>query len=270
MERFDSIYLFTTENIAGYMHDLNLTGQKVITVTGSTDHLINIALRGSNNITTFDLNPLTEKYMDLKLSAIKTLSFKEFLEFLLYDTDNSLAFDIISNLEMRETSKTFWLQKLSELENNGRLLRDSNLFNKKYYNPVSKTWQNLYLNEQSYKTTQERLKDVNISFNHSSLEKLQLNEEYDYMFLSNISDYIGMIYGKEGLIKYRELMDCFLKKVKIIYMAYLYDIENSNPRSEIDDLNKVSQVFKNYEIKRFKSALETKEKCEDGVIILRR
>ena len=84
MERFNSIYPFTTENIAGYMKGLDLVNKRVICVTGSGDHVLNIVLLGCKNILTFDVNPLTKYYMDLKLSAIKYLSYKEFLDFLLY------------------------------------------------------------------------------------------------------------------------------------------------------------------------------------------
>ncbi len=62
----------------------------------------------------------------------------------------------------------------------------------------------------------------------------------------------------------------FLERVKIIYMAYLYDIGNNNPRSDIDDLIKVDEIFENYKIEKFRSALEGKEEISDGVIILRR
>ena len=51
MERFSSIYPFTTENIAGYMSELDLKGKKVITVTGSTDHIINAIVCGTTDIT---------------------------------------------------------------------------------------------------------------------------------------------------------------------------------------------------------------------------
>ena len=79
MGRFNSIYPFTSENIAGYMKDLDLTGKKVITVTGSTDHILNAILQGATEITTFDINPLTKPYMDLKISALKNLSYEDFI-----------------------------------------------------------------------------------------------------------------------------------------------------------------------------------------------
>ena len=64
MGRFNSIYPFTSENIAGYMKYLSLTGKKVITVTGSTDHILNVILQGAAEITTFDINPYMVLLMD--------------------------------------------------------------------------------------------------------------------------------------------------------------------------------------------------------------
>ncbi len=270
MGRFDSIYPFTTENIAGYMKDLDLTGKKCITVTGSADHILNIVARGGLDVTTFDINSLTEKYMDLKLAALKQLDFKDFVNFLLYDSKISFDYNIISSLNMQDDSKMFWLDKLKEFNNDGKRLMHSKYFNRKYFNSDSKLWQNLYLNEDGYKIVKERIDGLKIKYINISLEHLELDENYDYMFLSNISDYIGMMYGREGLVRYRDLMYKFLERVKIIYMAYLYDIGNNNPRSDIDDLIKVDEIFENYKIEKFRSALEGKEEISDGVIILRR
>ncbi len=270
MGRFDSIYPFTTENIAGYMCNLDFIDKKVITVTGSADHILNIVARGGCEITTFDVNPLTELYMDLKLSAFRSLDFKDFVNFLLYDSKINLDKSIISSLDMSDFSREFWLERLIEFNNDGRRLMHSKYFNRNYFNPDSKVWQNLYLNEDGYRLVKQRLSNVRIKFLNSSLENLEIKEDFDYMFLSNISDYIGMMYGKDGLVKYRDLMNKFLSKVKVIYMAYLYDVGNETPRSEIDDLDKVNELFKNYGIEKFRSALEPEEEKSDGVIILRR
>ena len=108
MERFNSIYPFTSENIAGYMSTLDLTDKKIITVTGSTDHILNAVLQGATKITTFDINPLTKPYMDLKISAIKNLSYEKFLKFLLFESDMYLDYNIISSLDMSHESKMFW------------------------------------------------------------------------------------------------------------------------------------------------------------------
>lgn len=265
MARFDSIYPFTTENIAGYMNDLDLTGKRIITVTGSADHILNAILKGATDITTFDINPLTEKYMDLKISVIKKLSYNEFLNIFLFD-DVNIDYNIITSLDMSLESKNFWIK---QLETQNKLLHSS-LFNTKYYNPTSKLWQNIYLKEDNYNLLKTKLNNVNINFICASLKDLELTQDYDYMFLSNISDYLNLMFTDDLLVSYKNLINKFLKRVKVIYFAYLYDIENKNFRSDIDDLNKVKKVFSNFEVVTFNSALETaKTNIKDGVLILK-
>ena len=137
MGRFNSIYPFTSENIAGYMKYLNLTGKKVITVTGSTDHILNVILQGAAEITTFDINPLTKPYMDLKISALKNLSYEDFINLLLFESNMNLDYSIISSLDMSDESKMFWLEQLSKFDNNGIELRNSSLFKGARYSRVS-------------------------------------------------------------------------------------------------------------------------------------
>ena len=201
MERFNSIYPFTSENIAGYMGVLNLTGKKVITVTGSTDHILNAILQGATEITTFDINPLTKPYMDLKISALKNLSYEDFIKLLLFESNMNLDYSIISSLDMSNESKIFWLEQLSKFNNNGIELRNSSLFNTKYFNPYSKLWQNLYLEKSKYNLLKQQIKDANITFINASLKDLKVDEHFDYMFLSNISDYLSLMYSSEALKK---------------------------------------------------------------------
>ncbi len=271
MERFNSIYPFTSENIAGYMKDLDLTDKKVITVTGSTDHILNAVLQGATEITTFDINPLTKPYMDLKISALKNLSYEDFIKLLLFESNMNLDYSIISKLDMSDESKMFWLEQLSKFNNNGNELRNSSLFNLKYFNPYSKLWQNLYLEKNRYNLLKQQLKDAKITFINASLKDLKIDENFDYMFLSNISDYLNLMYNSDALRKYRDLLNEFQERVNTIYFAYLYDIGNSNPRTEIDDLRKVKEIFFNFQQVEFKSALEgSSHDKKDGVLILKR
>ena len=269
MERFNSIYPFTTENIAGYMYDLDLKNKRIITVTGSADHIINAIVRGATNITTFDINPLTKYYMDLKLAGLRDLSYEDFLQIFLYN-GKDIDYRFIDESEMPDNSKKFWMQQLLLYKNDWNKLKQSTLFNRKYFNPNSKLWQNLYLEKSNYKIAQQMIDSTKITFSNMSLENLDLKEEIDYMFLSNISDYLNLMYNSNNLENYRELLLEFLNNVQQIYFAYLYDIGNNNPRSDIDDLDKVKKVFQCFEIKTFKSALENQETKKDGVLILRR
>ena len=271
MGRFNSIYPFTSENIAGYMKDLDLTGKKVITVTGSTDHILNAILQGTTEITTFDINPLTKPYMDLKISALKNLSYEDFIKLFLFESNMNLDYSIISSLDMSNESKMFWLEQLSKFNNNGIELRNSSLFNTKYFNPNSKLLQNLYLERSKYNLLKQQIKDANITFINASLKDLRIEDNFDYMFLSNISDYLSLMYSCDTLRKYRDLLYKFQKRIDTIYFAYLYDIGNSNPRTEIDDLRKVKEIFSNFQQVEFKSALEgSSQDKKDGVLILKR
>lgn len=271
MGRFNSIYPFTSENIAGYMKDLNLTGKKVITITGSTDHILNVILQGATEITTFDINPLTKPYMDLKISALKNLSYEDFIKLLLFESNMNLDYNIISSLDMSDESKMFWLEQLSKFDNNGIELRNSSLFNTKYFNPNSKLWQNLYLEKSKYNLLKQQIKDANITYMNTSLKDLKVDEHFDYMFLSNISDYLSLMYSCDILKKYRDLLIEFQKRIDIIYFAYLYDIGNSNPRTEIDNLKKVKEIFSYFQQVEFKSALEgSSQDKKDGILILKR
>ena len=226
MERFNKVYPFTTENIAGYM-DMDLTGKKIITVTGSGDHIINAILKGCNDITTFDINPLTKEFMELKLEKIKELSLEEYLEF-------------FSNL-------------------------DKDKYNYKYFDIQNKIDCNLYLNEVNYNIIKERLDEVKINFIESNVIDLELSSNYDYMFLSNISDYIEMFCN--NLSDYKKLIDKFLERVKTIYFAYIYDINSTSKRSAIDDIDKVKEVFGKIQIKKFKTALINVDDTLDAVLI---
>lgn len=271
MGKFKNIYPFTTENISGYMKDLNLTNKRIITVNGSGDHVINAIAQGAKEITAFDINPLTEKYLYLKLSMLESLSYKEFLKVLLYDSDKSFDYDIIRDSKMSVEIKKFWLDKLSKYNNNGLALKNSDLFVTKYFNPNSKIWQNIYLEEEQYNFVKSALKNVKIDFKNTSLKDLKIDEDFDYMFLSNISDYLYLMYNNDALKQYKELLNKFQKKIETIYFAYLYDIGNPNPRTEMDDLNKVKNVFLSFEQVEFKTALEgSLQEKKDGVLILKR
>ena len=117
----------------------------------------------------------------------------------------------------------------------------------------------------------QQIKDANITYINTSLKDLTVDEHFDYMFLSNISDYLSLMYDSDTLKQYRDLLIEFQKKIDIIYFAYLYDIGNSNPRTEMDDLRKVKEVFSSFGQVEFRSALEgSLEDKKDGVLILKR
>lgn len=269
MGKFNSIYPFTTENIAGYMKKLDLENKKVITVTASGDHILNLVVKGCKYITAYDINPLAQKYAKLKLAGMRQLDYKDFLKVFLYETSDTLKYEIIKSLELEQEISDYWITELKRHNNNGLELRKSILFNTKYFNPASKIKQNLYLDEENYQKTREKLSSININYINTDIKELKLSSSYDYMFLSNISDYLNQMFTNNYLEKYANLLNQF--SVENIYFAYLYDIYNKTPRSIIDNITEVKKVFRNMQIEQFDTALENaNEDAHDAVLILKK
>ena len=270
MEKFKKIYPFTTENIAGYMRLLNLDDKKIITVTGSGDQALNAILQGCLDIVTFDVNPLAKYYLELKIASIQSLTYDQFLHFLLYENRESLDYSVFQALDLSFITRLFWLKKYKEVDYSGRKLRNSDLFNFNYFNSEEKKKCNLYLEKDKYVELQQKLKMANITFINQSLQNLQLNTNYDYMFLSNIADYLNTIYDKDVLYSFKNLLNYFQKNVSIIYIAYLYDLQHPNKVREIENLPKVFDIFTEIELLSFDSALYDRQEAKDGVLILKK
>lgn len=269
MERFNCIYPFTTENIAGYMDKLNLSNKKIITTTASGDHILNSIVKGCTDITAFDINPLAKKYAELKIAGVGQLDYDDFLNTFLYETSDTLRYEIIKELQLDKETHDYWLGELRKYQNNGLLLRKSSLFNNKYFNPSSKLKQNLYLDEDNYRKTKDRLSFIKINYIDTDVKDLILKDNYDYMFLSNISDYLDLMFDSNYLEEYAHLLNKF--PIDNIYFAYLYDIFNKNPRSVIDNVSEVEKIFKNIQKEIFDTALEnTNRDVQDAVLILRK
>ena len=191
-----------------------------------------------------------------------------------------LNYDIYIELKKylsQNATKT--LNKMYEhFNNNGYELRNSYLFNNKYdYNKV-KVDSNLYLKSKlDYNIAREKIREkeinlVNSSYQNITLEKLPNTDCYDIILMSNISDYIKNIYNinTNYLEEYiKEIMQNFKRKNNRIVCAYLYDIQNTKCRSDIDNPALRKNVFDKLNIpyteEKFKSVINN---CLDSVLII--
>jgi S-adenosylmethionine:diacylglycerol 3-amino-3-carboxypropyl transferase len=82
------VYPFTTENLAGYMKDLNLEDKKVLSITGSGDHILNSFYYGASSVVGFDINSLASLFGELKFNALGKLKFKDFKKYFFWETPN--------------------------------------------------------------------------------------------------------------------------------------------------------------------------------------
>ena len=162
--------------------------------------------------------------------------------------------------------------------NNGYELRNSYIFNNKYDNNNIKLKSNLYLkSELDYNMAKENINKKEIILINSNYKDLNLHNlpnlaNCDIILMSNISDYIKNIYNKEEnyLEDYiKDITQNLKNKTNMIVCAYLYDIQNTNYRTEIDNPIFRKEMFNKLNItyieKNFKSVINN---CIDSVIII--
>lgn len=246
--RFIYIYPFTTENIKGYMSNLDLKDKSIITVGSSADQVINSFLYGSKDITLFDINPFTKYYFELKKAGILLLEFNSFYEFFSNNINsfNIKTYSLLRNNLSKET-KLFWDNLFNSY--------DSYFFRDKLFSKDERTLKTLvkynpYMNEINYGTLKTTIDSLNPVFINTSLDEIskKVNKKYDYIFLSNISSYLNL-YTKENISKFintiKDLTN-ILNKSGSIYLAYIYDrIKNKIDDDILTDISFMNYIFDN-------------------------
>lgn len=281
------IYSFTTENIAGYYELLDFNNKNILTVAASGDHIINAFFKAANRVTGFDINYLALIYTELKLVALQTLEYEEFLSFFMINekddinkNKNALNFSIYKNRIREYLSKNTadkWDLIYSKFNNNGYELRNSYIFNNKYDNNKLKIDCNLYLKDKNtYEFTKKIISNkeiVLINDNYRNINKLDLTIDiYHDIILSNISDYIEKLYlnSENYLEEYiKDIISIFKNENNKIVCAYIYNIQNKEYRSYIDNPTIREDVFNKLKIKPIVKTFESViDNCEDEIIII--
>lgn len=215
-KEYDRIYPFATENIKGYMQDLE--GKSVLTVRSSGDHKLNALSLGAKQVDTFDINRLTKKYTELKEEIIKHFNYEQFLNFL---NNSKLYYDQIKYYLNPET-KEFWDWYFHYFIYTQKSMFKTSLFYS--MDDIKRNERiNHYLDEGKFK----RLKNHLLSKEESKDYTLDVNElpqalerQYDVIYLSNIINYQRNLYTfKETILT---LYHNFLKEHGSIYYGYYY------------------------------------------------
>ena len=74
---YQEVYPFTTENIQGYMKDLDMKDKEVLTVGSSLDQAYNALALGAKKVKVLDINKNTKRFCELKSNLILTHKRKE-------------------------------------------------------------------------------------------------------------------------------------------------------------------------------------------------
>lgn len=73
------VYLFTNENVAGYLRPINLQDARVLSIGASGDHAFEAYLAGAKHVDTFDINSWQKPVIELKTHMIRNLDYKSLL-----------------------------------------------------------------------------------------------------------------------------------------------------------------------------------------------
>ena len=244
-------FIFTTENISGYLSQMNVENKDLLVPCASGDHAFEALNKGAHKVDLFDINAYSFHIMQLKMTAIKVLSREEFLNFFLRKnldyTDNQNVFskkvyiDKIRD-QLPTYSKNFWNQVYSLFKDGKNIYSYGLIINT---NNNSNAYISLldYLKDENYKLLKEKLyklDEKNSTFFNYNVVFLpeHLKRKYDLILLSNIQHYIEYTYGmnfSKALKKYRVFVDNNLSKSlkdggKIISEYYYYYADYSSPK----------------------------------------
>ncbi len=213
---YDRVYPYTTENINGYLEDVS--DKCILSVVGSGDHYLDLITMGAKEVDCFDINKFALYYLRLKKAAVKSLTKREFFEFLTNDS-NKYFNEVKKYLDV--SSYLFWSYYIDRITPNSGI-QDSYLFyprngGKDYIN------RNIYLTNDGYNLLQTNIINKHEDYYWGDIYAIanHLDKKYDSIYLSNICDY------QDNLKNYRDLIiklrDNNLNDNGEIYYAYYYD-----------------------------------------------
>ena len=263
---YGKLYHNTNENLKAYIPDTY--NKRVLTVSSSGDYLLNIMSKGCFRIDTFDINKFSPLFQTLKLCSIRNLSCDDSYEFL-NSLSPELYFKFNSFLPKKERNffnyvfdgdvdfhfyKMFYIQSINNIINNNYFDLDVLKF---------------------LKNNLRRLENNHFCTNIYGLSNY-INENYDYIFLSNISQYVENI---DDFLHFIGYLRFHLNRNGCIYFAYLYEKEVTDAVQGIKNINdnfyskfdcaKYYDLIDNTDVMSFNSA-EYPDTSKDSVLILRK
>lgn len=244
------------------LYDLN--GKKILTVTGSGDQVFN-ALLSVDKIDTFDINQFAYYFMILKKYAIIVLEYDEFFTYFL---NKNSSFDIKIYNKIKS-----YLGEYPDVRN-----FFDYIFNMKEANYIKKTGlfvyndyddedvfarNNLYLEVDNYYMLKGKLLDTEINFKRCNITSLSENfdEAYDYIFISNITDYLTNIFNDNHLKKYKKLLLQDLSKILELegkVVSYLYNGLMGREDNSFERRQVLGHCFEELPLKQDKILVYTK------------
>lgn len=187
------IYKKTNEKLNEFI-DLLLNKDKVLSVIGSGDQILNTLLTKPSKIDAFDISVFPKFFLKLKIASIKSLSRDEYIKFFFSTTEtfldeyyDDLYFDKIRK-ELDIEAEDFWTYLFQY--NDWYDIYNSTLFSSESVFEEQAIMQNKYLDNDEYYHLRDILQSVQINYIESNLLDLKINDTYDLIYLSNILEYV--------------------------------------------------------------------------------
>ena len=274
-----AIYSFTTENIAGYIKNINCINKNILTIGWSGDHIFNAYLLWANHVTGIDKNIFAKYFTELKRQAICHLNYQDFIHFFMnLDHIDTFSYTTYQRLRVYLSieSQYFWDELYLLYNNNWYILRTSEFFDITYDIASYKIAYNMYLeNNKQYTLLQKVLQKKIFTRVTQGIEIYVTEKKYDIILLWNISDYTHLLYWGDHLKMYKESiiqrLYNHLNTWWLIQCAYIYDYHTDRKayRNDIDNPSIRDIIFpeSSYIKTTFHTALIWKE-TDDAIIYI--
>ena len=189
-DAFGRAYLFTNENAGGYINQLNMHGGRILSVAAGGDHAFESLLNGARVVDLFDINYAQKVIVELKSRMIKSLPYEDFMDFFFekkHFMDRKIIEPIYNDFSRELALYIDWFYCMGNCAPRHMLVYGTN-----------PTWAGYDINKISYIASPEKYKTLakrlpnKINFIHTGIEGLagKYNQKYDFIFMSNIFDYI--------------------------------------------------------------------------------
>lgn len=203
------VFHCSNERLNAYFKNLKLQNSRIATVGSSGDQVLNAIFYGSKDITLIDANIFTQAYLEYKIAMIKNLDFLTFKNHLgMFSMFNWKTYSLISH-DLSVETQQFFDELMLNQDNRGRFydegyLTDSLIRNTLFHTPCyehdSKEENLFYNNGRDYLKLKELLikNNFKLTFIVEDVKNFHkaLTGEFDYIFLSNIYDYVNQYHMK--------------------------------------------------------------------------
>ncbi len=231
---YDSIYYSTNEQIESIFSGFDFNKKDVLSVLGSGDQAFYFLCNGANRVDVFDQNVLTIYYYYLRIWCIKYLGdiYPDYN--LKNDYLENVLNNVLSNGVLEKHALEYW-----------------NLFYEIFRNVTPKIFHSKYSNNSDLfdlNILKKVIKSIDFNFyNFNLFQKQHKHKKYDYIYTSNISEWIDRCSGDDSFRIYRDNLIKLLKKDGVVISSCINRKYPSRQEKRIMeknfDLYQMSPVF---------------------------